>query len=212
MINSKTLVIASVLCFTLILSFFAKAQTSVFEQYNLKYGISIEVPKHWIIIDKQVMNQIDTNTELTTGVSQGDNDIVLAANYIANDQILATVRVSVRIRNTFTQEAIKSMSQSEIDKQDVSSRAMVLKSLEGMNNKLTHISEYKTTKEILSGFLAMRTDYQTIESSKTMNTSIYVIYLGNKAVKMTLSYEERNTSLLKPTIERIKKSFVLKIR
>lgn len=183
---------------------------SRFIQYNLKYGISVQIPKHWEIIDKQIMDQIDTNTELLSKVPQGDNDIIIAANYTAIDQTLATVRISVRTRNTFTQDAIKNMSQSEIDKQDILSRAMLVSSLAKMNNSSTKVSAFKTTKEMLSGFICVRTDCQTIELSKTMNISIYVIYQGSRAVKMTLAYENSHTDLLEMTMDKIKRSLVIK--
>jgi hypothetical protein len=188
----------------------SKAQTSRFEQYNLKYGISIEIPNHWKIIDKQIMDQIDSNTESLTQVPQGDNDIIIAANYIVSDQILATIRISVRTRNTFTQDTIKNMSQSEIDKQDVFSRNILVNGLAQMNDTLTRVSEFKTTKEMLAGLVCLNTNYQTIDSSKNMNTFIYVFYLGSRAVKMTLSYENNRVNLLKPTIERIRKSLTIR--
>jgi hypothetical protein len=183
---------------------------SRFIQYNLKYGISVQIPSHWKIIDKQIMDQIDTNTELLSKVPQGDNDIIIAANYTAIDQILATVRISVRTRNTFNQDAIKNMSQSEIDKQDILSRTMLVSALAKTNNSSTKVSAFKTTKEMLSGFLCVRTDYQTTELSKTMNTSIYVIYQGNRAVKMTLAYENSHADLLEMTMDKIKRSLLIR--
>jgi len=147
---------------------------------------------------------------LLSKVPQGDNDIIIAANYTAIDQILATVRISVRTRNTFTQDAIKNMSQSEIDKQDILSRTMLVSALAKTNNSSTKVSAFKTTKEILSGFLCVRTDYQTTELSKTMNTSIYVIYQGNRAVKMTLAYENSHADLLEMIMDKIKRSLLIR--
>jgi len=145
-------------------------QQSRFTQYNLKYGISVQIPSHWRVIDKKIMDQIDTNTELLSKVPQGDNDIIIAANYTVSNQTLATVRISVRIRNTLTQDDIRSMSQTEIDKQDVLSRTMLLNALEQMNDTSTKVSAFKTTKEKLSGYVGVRTNYQTIKPSETMNT------------------------------------------
>jgi hypothetical protein len=188
----------------------AEAQQSRFTRYNLKYGISVQIPNHWQIIEKQIMDQIDTNTELLSKVPQGDNDIIIAANYAVGDQTVATVRISVRSRNTFTQEAIRSMNQAEIDKQDVLSRTMIVNALKQMNDTSTKVSEFKTKKEKLAGYLCVRTDYQTIQPSITMNTSIYVIYLGNRAVKMTLSYENNHKDLVKITVDQIKWSLEIK--
>ena len=204
--------ISIITCFIiLIVTFVAEAQhKSRFIQHNLKHGISVQIPSHWQVIEKQVMDQIDTNTELLTKVPQGDNNILIAANYIVSNEILATVRISVRIRTTFTQDDIKNTSQAEIDKKDILSRTQVVNALEQMNDKTTKVSAFKTTKEILSGYSCMRTDYQLIYPSKIMNTSIYVIYLGNKAVKMTLSYEEKHKALLKTSIDKIIGSLSLK--
>lgn len=210
MINYKALIITSVLCFTLILSFSAKAQSSVFEQYNLKQGISIEIPRHWKIINKQIMNQIDTNTELNTGVPQGNNDILIAANYIVNDKTLATARVSVRIKNTFTQNDVKDMTQSDLDAGDNSGWNMAINGLKKMGDNSTKISKFITTKEMLAGFICTHTQYQSIEPYIKMNISIYVIYLGDKVVKMTLSYEDSQAQLLKSTIDKIKQSLTVK--
>lgn len=184
-------------------------QQSRFIQYNLKYGVSIQIPSHWQIINKQIMDQIDTNTELLTKVPQGDNDIIIAAHYVVSNKLLATVRISIRTNSTFTQDTISNMSQAEIDKKDVLSRTMAVNALEQMNDTSTKISAFKTTKERLSGFICVRTDYQIIRPSETMDTSIYVIYLGNRAVKMTLSYENSHKDLLKMSVNKIKQSLVV---
>ena len=185
-------------------------ERSRFTEYNLKYGISVQIPSHWRIIDKQIMDQIDANTELLSKVNQGDNDIIIAANYTVNNQTLATARVSVRTRSTFTQDAIRNMTKSEIEKHDASGRTMLLSALHQTNDTSTKVSAFKTTKEMLAGYVCTRTVYQTIKPPETMNVSIYVIYLGNRAVKMTLSYEDSRKDLLKMTIDKIKRSLVLK--
>ena len=207
---NKILVVTLCSFILLLTTIRTEAQQSRFTQYNLKYGISVQIPSHWQIIEKQIMDQIDTNTELLTKVSQGDNDIIIAANYGVGDQTVGTVRVSVRTRKTFTQEDIGSMSQVDIDKQDVLSRTMLVNALKQKNDTSTKVSAFKTTKESLSDYLCVKTDYQTIHPSATMNTSIYVIYLGNRAVKMTLSYENSHKDLVKMTVDQIKQSLEIK--
>jgi hypothetical protein len=207
--------ISCVILFSLILCVCAASiseaqQRSRFTKYNLKYGISVQIPSHWRIIDKQIMDQIDANTELLSKVNQGDNDVIIAANYTVNNQTLATARVSVRTRSTFTQDAIKNMTQSEIEKHDASGRTMLLNALRQANDTSTKVSAFKTTKEMLAGYVCTRTDYQTTKPPEAMNVSIYVIYLGNRAVKMTLSYEDSRKDLLKMTMDRIKRSLVIK--
>ncbi|MCX6864816.1 MAG: hypothetical protein NTV46_01115, partial [Verrucomicrobia bacterium] len=85
---------------------------SVFQSFNLKHGITIKLPKHWRILESQLMKQIDTNTEVLTGVGQGNNDIVIAANYEdgSTEGAAATARVSVRTSQTKTQTDVVAMS------------------------------------------------------------------------------------------------------
>ncbi|PZN79791.1 MAG: hypothetical protein DM484_10855 [Candidatus Methylumidiphilus alinenensis] len=181
---------------------------SVFETYNLKYGISIKIPHHWRIIDKQVMDSIDTNTEILTRIGQGNNDIIIAANYYDNQSsgAAATVRISVRIKQTETQNDVAAMTQADIDAYADQGYKMVLAMLEKSGDKTTRITPYKGIKDTVADYVALRFDYQEIGATRKFINTIYLIPLGNKNVKITMSYDVAQTMLLAPTVNEIKNS------
>lgn len=184
------------------------ANPSVFESHNLKYGIAIKLPRHWRVLDKQLMDSIDTNTEIMTGVGQGNNDIVIAANYYDSDtgDAAATARVSVRTKQTASQSDVAAITQSDLDAQADQAYKITLSALEKSGDRGTRITLYKMTKDEISGYIAVRADYQEIAPARTRNVVIYTIYLGNRIVKVTMSYDAAQISLLAPTINEIKKS------
>lgn len=184
------------------------ANPSSFDSYNLKYGIAIKLPRHWRVLDKQLMDSIDTNTEIMTGIGQGNNDIVIAANYYDSDtsDALATARVSVRTKQTASQIDVAAITQSDLDAQADQAYKITLSMLDKSGDGETRITPYKMTMDEISGYIAVRADYQEIVPSRTKKVTIYTIYLGNRIVKVTMSYDTAQKSLLVPTINKIKKS------
>lgn len=185
---------------------------SVFTSYNLKYGITIAIPQHWQILEKRLMDQIDTNTEVLTGIGQGNNDIVIAANYYENDnnKPKATVRVSVRTKQTASQADVTSWPQYLLDAMAEQAYQKVTSAMKKSGNKSGSISPYKMSKDNISGYVAIRSDYQDISPKLTLNTTIYIVYLGDRIIKLTMSYDAKKEWLLLPTINKIKQSVKIK--
>lgn len=186
----------------------AEPNPSMFQAYNLKHGITIKLPKHWRILESQLMKQMDTNTEVLTGIGQGNNDIVIAANYddTSAGGAAATARVSVRTSQTTTQAQVVAMTQADLDIAGNQGYQSALAALSKSGHGGIQITPYRMTKENLSGYVAIRADYQEVGPARKSNTSIYTFFLGNRSIKVTLSYDEAKTSLLRPTIDEIKKS------
>jgi hypothetical protein len=185
---------------------------SVFQSYNLKYGVVIKLPKHWQILESQLMNQIDTNTEIYTGIGQGNNQILIAANYYEDRTKVpaASARVSLRIKQTASQSDIAAMSQAQLDAEANQAYQVALAAIIKSGDKITKITPYNMVKDTISGFIAMRSDYQEIKANHISNVSVYLVCLGNKIIKVTLSFNEAKESLLKPTIDEIKNSIQVK--
>ena len=185
---------------------------SVFQTYILRYGVTINLPKHWQILESQLMAQIDTNTEIKTGIAQGNNEILIAANFYdgRTKAPSATARVSARIKQTASQSDIIAMSQEDLDAGADQGYQIALTAMMKSGDQTTTITPYKMSKENISGYVAVRADYQEIRSANKTKVSIYSVYLGNKIVKITLSYNDAQASLLMPTVDEIKNSIKIK--
>lgn len=190
----------------------AEPTTSVFQEFDLKHGIAIKLPKHWRIIESQVVRQWDTNTEVLTGVGQGNNDIVIAANYDDGRAggAAATARVSVRTTQTITQTEVVAMSQANLDVMGNQGYQIAVSALSKSGHGNFQITPYRMTRESISGYVAIRADYQQISPVGKSNTSIYTIFLGSRSIKITLSYDADQASILLATITAIKSSILIK--
>ncbi len=181
---------------------------SVFQTLSLKHGIAIKIPKHWQIIEKQLMRQLDTNTEVLTKQNQGDNEIVLASNFYdgRSQYPSASARVSVRIKETLSQGAVEAMSDADLAQMSEQGYQSALAALKNGDYKDLQVTPYQTTKIQLSGCTALRTDYQSVDSGRRRKNSIYVFYLGRRVIKLTLGYDASQESILLPTINAIRNS------
>lgn len=186
----------------------AESAPSVFRSFELKYGITIKIPAHWEIINSSLMRQIDTNTELQTGTPQGNNDIIIAANYYDGKPggAAATARISVRIKKTMTQTEVGALSQEDLDAINEVGYQTAVSALQKSGDTDTTFTKYRTVKDTLANLLAMRTDYQEINKGRVRSVSIYVICLGDRSVKVTLSHDPSQERILKSTINEIKTS------
>lgn len=176
---------------------------SRFEQYNFKYGISIQIPKHWRIIENRIMDQLDTNTEAVTGVPQGNNEILIAANYYSKDlkNASATARLSVRSKRTITQREISLMTNDDIELESEIGKYSIEDALKKSDSKVRLTAHKMVRKKLISAnILCFEADYSLNNKDKQL---LYVIPLGDKTIKLHVTYlleEERN---LKPTVTHI---------
>lgn len=136
----------------------SEASSSLFQTFHLKHGITIKLPKHWQILESQLMKQIDTNTELATGVAQGDNEILIASNFYneREEKPSATARVSVRIKESLSQSAIEAMTQEDLNYIGKQGYQSALSAMTKSGDSSTKITPYVMTKDKVAGYWADR--------------------------------------------------------
>ncbi|MBU4524406.1 MAG: hypothetical protein KUA37_06630 [Desulfomicrobium sp.] len=200
----------------LILAFFPcvlgaqPAQDSKFQQYSLKYGVSVQIPKHWQIIEKRVMDQIDTNTEILTGTPQGNNEILVAANYYGIDlkKASATVRLSVRHKKTIDQSELSSMTNDDVEFEAIVCKSSLKNALRNIDSSIL-VTEYKMARKKMKSFVCFETVYALNNNERQI---LYVIPLGVRSIKFHLSYKLAEEHYLKPTIMHIIDSFSVGVK
>lgn len=200
--------------FVLILTLFPciliaqQSHDSRFQEYKLKYGVSVQLPKHWQIIEKSVMDQIDTNTEALTGTPQGNNEILIAANYYSRDlkNAAATARLSVRHKQTIDQSQLLEMTDSAIQMESFMGEAALENALKKIDSSIM-ITEYEMVRKKLKPYVGFETVYALNNDERQI---LYVIPLGDRAIKFHIKYKLSEENYLKPTITRIIDSFSMK--
>lgn len=173
--------------------------------YNIGHGMRIAIPRDWTIIDNSKMAKVNNNTEQFTGLNQQDNTIIFAANYYKEtSRPLATVRVSIRMKQVMSQSDIRNVTQTEMDEQARMASVQMNALLRQMN---MHITNYKMTKEVMASQTAIRARYSEVSENGEWDVNVYMIYCGDRVVKLTLGYDRVNDTLLIPVVDRIRRSF-----
>ncbi len=186
---------------------YANSDNSEFKQYNIN-NYRIKIPLSWTKFDDNYMEQIDTNTELVTGIKQGNNDILIAANLFSiingKNTTIATVRLSERAVNTgIDQSDFVNLSINELNE-----IADALKNENIKQNIKLNIAGSKIVSVVplsINGKICFVTKTLTYD----MNIIMYLYFLKDKNVKLTLSYKSSADFLIKNTAEYIANSLII---
>jgi len=153
------------------------------------------------------MDQIETNTEITTGTPQGNNEILIAANYYSQDpkNASATARVSIRHKQTINQDQLAAMTNDDIELAAKMGKTSIENALKQTDSSAL-VTEYKMSRKKLKSFFCYETIYSLNNDKKQI---LYVIPLSDKRIKLHLSYKISEERYLKPTIMQIINSFAI---
>jgi|688.fasta_scaffold191533_3 hypothetical protein len=180
---------------------------SLFQEHKFSDGITIKIPTNWKIIDSSATQQFDTNTEAKTGNAQGDNKILLAANlYMKESAPSATARLSVRKKPTATEQDFEAIPDSELQAAVEKKRDAVERSLRPLGYS---VSKYSERREKLAGHSVLTTSYISAKDGRNVANILSILFLGDRIVKLHVTYDEATENITKATIDRIRSSLIV---
>jgi hypothetical protein len=180
---------------------------SLFQQQTFAGGLAIQIPTNWKILDSATTQQLDTNTEATTGTAQGNNKILLAANlYLSESHPSATARLSVRTGPTLSEREFQAISESEFQAQSGNNRASVERSLRAAGYSLVTYSEQRET---LAGHTAHTSTYVSADKGRQIVNVLSIIFLGDRKIKLQVTYDKASETSTKATTDRIRGSLTI---
>jgi len=180
---------------------------SLFQEHKFSDGVAIRIPSNWKIIDSSATQQFDTNTEAATGIAQGDNKILLAANlYLNESSPSATARLSVRKKPTATESDFEAIPDSELQAAVEKKRDTVERSLRPLGYT---VSKYSERREKLAGHSVLTTSYISGKDGRNMVNILSILFLGDRVVKLHVTYDEATETITKATIDRIRASLIV---
>jgi hypothetical protein len=177
---------------------------SLFQQHTFAGGITIQIPKNWKVLDTSTTQQLDTNAEATTGITQGNNKILLAANlYLAESVPSATIRLSVRNGPTLTESQFEAIPEAEFQAQADNNRTIVERNLQPAGYSLVMYSE---CREKLAGHTAHTSTYISAEKGRQIVNILSILFLGDRNIKLHTTYDASTGTSTKATVNRIRSS------
>jgi hypothetical protein len=175
-----------------------------FHQHTFAGGFAIQIPTNWKVLDASITQQLAANTEAKTGLAQGNNEILLAAN-LSQDKPnpSATVRLSVRHAPTLTEHQFQSIPEEEFRAQAENNRAMIEL---GLRSEGLSLVAYSEARETLAGHAAHTSTYVSAENGRESVNILSVIFLGDRKVKLHIAYDKASGATLKSTVDQIRAS------
>jgi hypothetical protein len=185
---------------------------STFVRLQFGNDVSIEVPRNWNYLDKNIRQHLNTYSEATSkfagiDVNQGNNQILVAANaYTNGKKPSATMRLSVRVGAFPTQAEIKDTDLNALRRNVEMALSKVQSSLpenvKGMN--LLDVSVKR-----LGDYYTIVTEKQVDYVSGSELDRLDVIYVGSKVYKLNTSYRKSEAWLFEPVIRHIRQSLTI---
>lgn len=193
------------------------ASNSAFSTVEFGGFVRIALPKSWTYLDENITNHLNTTSEAIghmagVPIKQGDNTILVAANaYDSSGKTRATVRLSVRMTKSPTQEDVREFSkwsQQKIEKTLMPVAIETVKSMTGVSGVASYkIRGIKVDQN--NSLFCMVYSFEGDHESSPVMSSIWTCPMGDRTLKLTMTYEKRFESIYRPTVEYIWRSLVI---
>jgi hypothetical protein len=206
MTRKLTLVLVCAFEIALILFVAAKSANadSPYAKINLSNGISFELPKNWMVIDQSTKTTLEASVVAQAPVPVGSS-LPFAANlFNAKKQTIAMANIRIYPHQTVTQREITQLSNldlksynNEMERELRAAKTLQLKSWFGtkkmtINNKTFLVTSYKRAS--------------TIRTNTFFIVTLYRLLNAKRSFTLTLSYDEKQTKLLKPIVNYVANS------
>ena len=190
--------------------------TDNFATVSLPKGVSIELPKNWIVLSGNQRITLDSAVESgldLSGIEQEVSELPFAANYYddkGNTLGILNVRYYPQLELTQTDAQVAN-AQDVKDLDAVLRENMILSmkafnmipSMKAFNMKVN--SWAGTEKTSINGITVFLTEYrrQALKGSGEFRVRLVRVFAGDKSFTLTVSYHEATSFLLKPITDRI---------
>lgn len=194
---------------TIFLSWTANAQDEYFAQLDFDGTASIEVPRNWTFLDKNLRRHLSTGSEATirlAGIASNSNEnIILVAGsaYTSFKTASATLRLSTRRGPALTQADMReaeNFSKAELSSiltPAATETEWAMKKIDGVKSTRTIAANLAKNQGLLCMFYEFETD--TVDGLQISQT--YVCPLGTQTVKLSTSYRKSEANTFRPVIE-----------
>ena len=194
----------SVILIVFPLSVFA---VSNYKFIKLPYGVSIELPKNWLILTKTNRITLDSYVQSkneNNGFAYSSSDLSFAANYYDNSgNVAALINVRFYQDIDISQNDAITAESGDIAELDRLIHDSLIKS--GQINNFSIINWLGTKKKKINNLTAFISEYERSAINNNGNTKVRLIRVFNnkKSFTLTISYKKSQEKLLRPICDHI---------
>jgi hypothetical protein len=179
-----------------------------FKKIDLPYGICVEIPKHWMIIDQAIRSNLEvagSSVAKNSGLDlNSKRQNLLAVNSVPSPTG-AMIRVSVSPPE-FTQEELSQLTPEDLKNLGPVIENMFKQAEKAGGPKVVKFYPLKIEKFNNLYSMVLNYDREEIISNSIWNVTQYKIPQSNKLIEITLSKRQSDSPIWRPILERVKNS------
>lgn len=203
--------VAVLVATTAVFPFGAAAQPFVAVQ--LPRGVTIELPKNWVVLSNNQRITLDSSASSRldlSGIEHESSDLPFAANcYDDRGNVIGIVNIRYYPTLDITQDDARKLSPSDVEELDSTLKANLVRSLKASGMSMTSWEGTKRTE--LNQIAAFVTEYhrRSIKSTGDCRVRLVRVFAADRSFTLTVSYLEPVSFLIEPITDRIIHSLML---
>jgi hypothetical protein len=179
-----------------------------FKKIDLPYGICVEIPKHWMIIDQASRSNLEaagSSIAKNSGLDLNNKRQNLLAVNSVPSPTGAMIRVTVSPPE-FTQEELSQLTPEDLKNLGPVIEDMFKQAEKAGGPKVVKFYPLKIEKFNDLYSILLNYDREEITSNSIWNVTQYKIPQSNKLIEITLSKRQSDSPIWRPILERVKNS------
>lgn len=210
--NIPTKILSLFISFVMVLFLTSAYATDNFVKIKLPKGVSIELPKNWVVISKDQRITLDTMVESgldLAGIDQENSDLPFAANYYKNGKTIGIINNRYYSDLELTQYDAKQATSQDVKELDAALKEGMVKSMSAFG--MSVLSWEGTKKITINGITAFVTEYhrKALKSTGAFRVRLVRVFAGKRSFTLTVSYSEDEAFFLKTITDRVISSLKL---
>ena len=187
----------------------ANAENSAFAHFRFGSDVSIDVPRNWYFLDKNIRQNLNTYSEAVVRLAgitaaQGNNQILIAANaYTTSKKPSATMRLSARKGEFISQSEVRKADPKELE---IMAKYQLDKLKSSLPDNVKSMSLVWVRIEKLGKYYSIVTDKLVEYISGVAVDRLDVIYFPNIVYKLNTSYQKNEAWMFKPILKILRES------
>lgn len=187
--------------------FFSSAYaTGDIVKIQLPKGVSVELPKDWIVLSNDKRLTIDTKVKSTldlAGLDQGSSVQPFVANYYSNGEAIGTINIRYYVTLDLTQTDARQTTAIDVKDLDEWLKEIIFKSSNASG--ISILSWEGTKKSTINGLTTFITEYhrKSLTDAGSFRVRLVRVFAGDKTFTLTVSYNEKEAFFLKNITDKI---------
>lgn len=187
-------------------SMVAKA-TGNFATVTLPRGVTIDLPKNWVVLSNNQRITLDTFVESgldLSGTAQVPSELPFAANYYDDHRnTIAILNIRYYPQFDLSQSDARNATSLDVQELDSALKENMLKEMKAFGMSIT--SWIGTSKTEISGITAFVTEYRraSLKGAGDFRVRLVRVFADDRSFTLTVSYLESASMVLRPITDRI---------